>query len=131
MTGLVMQLDPEELDHIADRLAERISEELASAVVPDDGTIKGLDPHRLYTAQQVAERWNVSKDTVYRNLRRADWNGQGARFRGIDILRYEGVDVEEPVSSGRASSSTQPESPPEPTSQDAGDESYNGTLPEI
>ena len=126
-----MQLDPEELDHIADRLAERISEEFASAVVPDDGTIKGLDPHRLYTAEQVAERWNVSKDTVYRNLTRANWNGQGARFRGIDILRYEGVDVEEPVSSGRASSSTQPESPPEPTFQDAEGKPYNGTLPEI
>ena len=68
-----MQFDPEELD----RIAERLREDLSYAFVPDDGTIKGLDPHRLYTAGQVAERWNVSKDTVYRNLRRADWNGQG------------------------------------------------------
>jgi len=126
-----MQFDPEELDRIADRLAERLREDLPDAFVPDDGTIKGLDPHRLYTAEQVAERWSVSKDTVYRNLERADWNGQGARFRGIDILRYEGVDVEEPASSGRSSSGTPSESPPEPTSEDVKEKPYNGTLPEI
>jgi hypothetical protein len=126
-----MQFDPEELDRIADRLAERVREDIAEAVVPDDGTIKGLDPHRLYTAGQVAERWSVSKDTVYRNLERADWNGQGARFRGIDILRYEGVDVKESSSSGCTSSGTPSESPPEPTSEDVEDTPYNGTLPEI
>ena len=126
-----MRLDPEELDRIADRLAERLREDLSDAFVPDDGTIKGLDPHRLYTAQQVAERWSVSKDTVYRNLTRANWNGQGARFRGVDILRYEGVGVEEPASSGRSSSGTPPESSLEPTSEDAEGKPCNGTLPEI
>ena len=117
-----MHLDQEELDHIADRLAERVREDLASSVVPSSGTICGLDPHRLYTAGQVAERWSVSKDTVYRNLDRADWNGQGARFRGIDILRYEGVDVE------RARSSPDAEAPP---SGDGHGTPYDGTLPEI
>ena len=126
-----MRLDPEELDRIADRLAERLREDLPDGFVPDDGTIKGLDPHRLYTAQQVAERWSVSTDTVYRNLTRADWNGQGARFRGIDILRYEGVDVEEAASSGRASSSTPLKQSPGATPETAEGKPYNGTLPEI
>jgi len=120
-----MRLDPEELDHIADRLAERVREDIVGAVVPDDGTIKGLDPHRLYTAEQVAERWSVSKDTVYRNLDRADWNGQGARFRGIDILRYEGVDVEP---------ARTPSESDDDCSSPRGDghgTPYDGTLPEI
>ena len=120
-----MRLDPEELDHIADRLADRVREDIAGAVVPDDGTIKGLDPHRLYTAEQVAERWSVSKDTVYRNLDRANWNGQGARFRGIDILRYEGVDVEP----ARSSPDADTEDPP--AFGDGHGTPYDGTLPEI
>jgi hypothetical protein len=118
-----MRLDPEELDRIADRLAERVREDIAGAVVPSDGTVRGLDPHRLYTAGQVAERWSVSEDTVYRNLDRADWNGQGARFRGIDILRYEGVDVE------RAGSSSGADTKSPPPSGDGAP--YDGTLPEI
>jgi hypothetical protein len=120
-----MRLDQEELDHIADRLADRVREDIAGAVVPDDGTVRGLDPHRLYTAGQVAERWSVSKDTVYRNLDRADWNGQGARFRGIDILRYEGVDVE------RARSSPDADTKSPPPSGDGHGTPYDGTLPEI
>jgi hypothetical protein len=120
-----MRLDQEELDRIADRLADRVREDIAEVVVPDDGTVCGLDPHRLYTAGQVAERWSVSKDTVYRNLERADWNGQGARFRGIDILRYEGVDVEP----ARSSPDADTKSPP--PSGDGHGTPYDGTLPEI
>lgn len=125
-----MRLEDEEVNRIADRLAEKLCGRMP-ARVDTEGKIHGLDPHRLYTAQQVAERWNVSTDTVYRNLERADWNGQGARFRGVDILQYEGVDVEpDPPSSSPGGPSIQTD---ESTSPDDGGDGrpYKGTLPEL
>lgn len=122
-----MRLEREELNHIADRIAERLAEERDSTSLSADGTIKGIDPHRLYTAAQVADRWSVSEKTVRRNLQRADWNGQGARFRGVDILRYEGVDVNTPSPS---SSSGGPD-PDGPTRHGGDGRTYDSTLPEL
>lgn len=59
--------------------------------------VRGIHPHRLYSVSFVAERWNVSPDNVRKKseeeLPRSGWKGGEIRYRGIDILRYEGVDV--------------------------------------
>jgi len=128
-----MRLEQEEVEQIADQLAEKLRGRVPMRTGEED-KVCGLDPHRLYTAQQVADRWSVSKDTVYRNLDRADWNGQGARFRGIDILRYEGVDVapDPPYSSSEGEGSQDDEpTPPEESSQGGDGQPYKGTLPDL
>lgn len=60
--------------------------------------IKGIDPHKLYPVSFLEERWDYSKSAVYRisnvQLPRVDWNGGEIRYRGRDILEYEGVDVD-------------------------------------
>jgi hypothetical protein len=123
-----MRFEEEELDRLADRLAEKFRDRMPSRVTTSsEGKIHGLDPDRLYTAKQVADRWSVSETTVRRNLKRTDWNGDGVRFRGIDILRYEGVDMEASPSSQGDEPSDESD-PPEP----GGDgRKYDGQLPEI
>lgn len=64
-----------------------------------DTEIMGIVPHKLYPVSFVADRWNVSADNVRKKseeeLPRSGWKGGEIRYRGTDILRYEGVDVEE------------------------------------
>lgn len=123
-----MRFEEDELDRLADRLADKFRDRMPPRMTTSsEGKIHGLDPDRLYTAKQVADRWNVAKKTVRRNLKRTDWNGQGVRFRGIDILRYEGVDID------AQSSSPGDEAPDESdTPKPGGDgRKYDGQLPEI
>ena len=65
----------------------------------DDPEILGIKVHGLYPVSFVADRWDVSEDNVRKKsqgeLPRSDWEGGEIRYRGIDILRYEGVDVED------------------------------------
>lgn len=63
---------------------------------PDDDGVRGLDPNALYSVSSVADRWDVSTDFV-RNLDeatlpRAAWPGNDIRYRGVDVLRAEGID---------------------------------------
>ena len=98
-----MHLDfsDDEIDELADRLADRLDEKAPGLTRPElepGNTICGIDPHALYSVAFLAERWDVSESTVRRldergELPRVEWGGRGVRFRGIDILRYEGVDV--------------------------------------
>jgi hypothetical protein len=91
----------DEIDELADRLADRLDEKAPGLTRPEietADTICGIDPHALYSVAFLEERWDVSESTVRRldergELPRVDWEGRGVRFRGIDILRYEGVDV--------------------------------------
>ena len=95
-----VDLNDDELDRLAEQLVDRLPDLLLDRNVqraPDDDEILGIDPHCLYSVRFVADRWNVSTDTVYRlsdeELPRAEWQGSGVRFRGAAILEYEGVDV--------------------------------------
>ncbi|WP_263790010.1 hypothetical protein [Salinibacter sp.] len=73
--------------------------------------VKGIQPHALYSVSFVADRWNVSADNVRKKseeeLPRSDWKGGEIRYRGIDILRYEGVDVEKHISESSAKLETE------------------------
>jgi len=117
----------EVLDRLADALAERLEDRSLGLSLDEDGKLMGIDPWRLYTVSQVAERLSVSEKTVRRNLPRADWNGSGVRIRGIEILRYEGVDVEPP--SPPSSSSSPDEDTPAPPGGDG--RPYEGRLPDL
>jgi hypothetical protein len=85
----------------------------------DDPEILGIKVHGLYPVSFVADRWDVSEDNVRKKsqgeLPRSDWEGGEIRYRGIDILRYEGVDVEDHLDGSsarmkndRASQSSEP-----------------------
>lgn len=84
---------------IADSVREAIRAEMAKhgqAGAP--GEVNGIDPNKLYTVAFLAERWSIDRDQTVRDidqavLPRASWHGSGIRYRGADILRYEGVDV--------------------------------------
>lgn len=85
------------LDELPDRLAGALQQDQPEP--PDAGeAILGVRPYKLYPVAWVAERWEVSKDYVRKmpgeDLPRAPWHGGEIRYRGLDILRYEGVDVE-------------------------------------
>ena len=62
-------------------------------------TVRGLDPHALYSRKTLAERWDSSTETVRRipaaELPEASWGGGQVRYRGADVLRYEGVSESE------------------------------------
>jgi hypothetical protein len=119
----------EVLDRLADALAERLEDRSLGLSLDEDGKVMGIDPWRLYTVSQVAERLSVSEKTVRRNLPRADWNGSGVRIRGIDILRYEGVDVEPPSPPSSPRQSVEDDDDPPPPGGDG--RTYDGTLPEL
>jgi len=93
-------------ERLLSELMARISKQLgapsgSTAVTgqSEDIVIKGIQLHALYSVSFVADRWDVSDDNVRKKsdeeLPRSDWKGGEIRYRGIDILRYEGVDVEE------------------------------------
>ncbi len=146
-----MTFSDDDLDRLSDRLAEVVHAKLPDwrplVSDPEHGEILGIDPHALYSVKFLAERWEVSPDTIYRRsdekLPRADWHGTGVRYRGIDILRYEGVDLdrEEPVSQEEGvhqeapilqaeEVSSEPDRPPESGSGTA-ESNYSGKLPKL
>lgn len=86
------------------RLTERVLRELRASSIAgapgagdEDAEIRGIQLHRLYPVSFLAERWDVTADHVRKRsekeLPRANWKGGEIRYRGIHILRYEGVDV--------------------------------------
>ena len=100
-------------ERLLSKLVTRIIEELGTtshrrSAVDQRGDIevKGIELHALYSVSFVADRWNVSADNVRKKseeeLPRSDWKGGEIRYRGIDILRYEGVDVEKHMSESPA-----------------------------
>ena len=121
-TALQMELHVE-TDDLAGRIAdalrdheEKLLSELAARIARKLGTrrdtspgiglhndpeIMGIEPHKLYPVSFLAERWDVSEDNVRKKpqveLPRSGWKGGEIRYRGIDILRYEGVEVEEHI----------------------------------
>ncbi|AFJ21469.1 hypothetical protein [Salisaeta icosahedral phage 1] len=84
---------------VAERVAEQLQDEMRALVVEymmELSTVRGVDPHRLYTVSWVAKRLSLAKSTVYRKcedgtLPTASWKGNGVRIRGIEVLRYEGA----------------------------------------
>ncbi len=63
-------------------------------------TFQGIDPFRLYTVAFLADRWSYDRHDTVREitqdlLPRAQWKGGVIRYRGADILRYEGYSEEE------------------------------------
>lgn len=99
------ELRPHEERFLSDLVA-RVARELGktpdtSALIghSEDPEVMGIKVHGLYPVSFVADRWDVSEDNVRKKpqveLPRSGWKGGEIRYRGIDILRYEGVDVEE------------------------------------
>lgn len=137
------------LSELAARIIEEIgptSDSMSAIGQNGDSEIMGIVPHKLYPVSFVAERWDVSADNVRKKsdeeLPRSDWNGGEIRYRGIDILRYEGVEIDEHLdgSPSRARDSRGSRSPEIPQAKgrpslpngESGDERpYNGDLPAL
>jgi len=110
------------LSELMARISKQLGAPSGSVAVTghsEDTVIKGIQLHALYSVSFVADRWNVSADNVRKKsdeeLPRSDWKGGEIRYRGIDILRYEGVDIKEHfdgsparMRSDRASQSPEP-----------------------
>ena len=128
-----LHTDGEMEDEIAQRVVEKLRDEFGDFLKEGSshGTVRGIDPYARYDAAFLADRWTVSKDTIYRmdeeELPRAEWKGQGVRYLGLDILRYEGVDVD----SDKDNKVT--ESAPRPPAErgDGAGRPYNNSLPEL
>jgi hypothetical protein len=108
--------------------------------------IMGIQLYALYPVSFVANRWEVSPDNVRKKsdveLPRSSWKGGEIRYRGIDILRYEGVDVEQHLAEApsqleekHANRSTEPphsngrSSPP--VDENGNDRPYHTDLPDL
>jgi hypothetical protein len=92
------------LSELAARIARKLKatpDTSAGIGLSDEPEIMGIEPHGLYPVSFVADRWDVSEDNVRKKpqveLPRSGWKGGEIRYRGIDILRYEGVEVEEHI----------------------------------
>lgn len=107
MDGLQLNIDG--LGDLANQIAKKVVDLIlnnsrikrvlnsSSSSAPDE--IYGIDPYELYSTAEVAERFHMSNSGV-RNLPEEDlpqapWSGFENRYRGIDILRFEGVPVED------------------------------------
>lgn len=57
----------------------------------------GIHPDRLYSVPFLKDRWGVGSEFFYRLdedlLPRASWPGREIRYRGMDILKAEGIDT--------------------------------------
>ena len=110
----------ETLDALFDELRtlHRAIEERPRYASPKDvQIIRGIDPFRLYSVSFIAERLSLSANAVRDidpvSLPRAPWRGQYIRYRGIDILRYEGVpEAELPGTIVRLNAAMTPEAMP-------------------
>src|SRR5690606_38906140 len=82
--------------------------------------VRGVDPDALITTSVLAERWGMEADSIRRideeALPRAPWRGGGIRYRGADVLRYEGVSEEE-INGGVRPSNVIPILPQAPSSR--------------
>lgn len=105
--------------------------------------VRGVDPHALVSVEIVAERWGMQPDTVRKidraALPRVVWRGSGIRYRGADVLRYEGVGEEEIGCGAPASGAVPPNvvsiearkgAPEQPPSRWPGRPSKAGRLPQ-
>ena len=158
-----LQIDTEKLiRRLADMLRqreERLLSEFVARITEDPGVtcgspttddasghheIKGIQLHALYSVSFVADRWDVSADNVRKKseeeLPRSGWEGDEIRYRGIDILRYEGVNIEEHLDSSAPELDEKSQFPeprqPEDRSRRAGGENgnrrpYNSNLPAL
>src|SRR5690606_14322947 len=98
-SDLRQQLAADVRDVVAISLAEAF-EQLGAQPAAPGRLIRGIDPHALYSAKFLADRWEYSVSHVRDNIPREElprvkWRGGSIRYRGIDILRYEGVPDEE------------------------------------
>lgn len=86
-------------DQILDMVRAGLREMERSAPEGQTGTVMGLDPYALYSVSFVAKRFGMTPAAVRRisddDLPRAAWRGSEIRFRGRDVLIFEGVEVEE------------------------------------
>lgn len=116
MDDLVLGIDGlgKLVDSVARKTADLLKKELPLQRLITDPTpapakIYGINPYQLYTTSEVAERFHMSPSGVRRlpeeDLPRAPWQGAEIRYRGIDILRYEGVAVENLLSEAATSAS--------------------------
>lgn len=90
------------LSELMSRISKQLGRPFDSTAVTgqsDDIVIKGIQLYALYSTSFLAGRWNVSADNVRKKsqseLPRSDWKGGEIRYRGVDILRYEGVEIED------------------------------------
>jgi len=116
----IRQAVAEALDERFDELRPLLSQQ-PPAPLAVAGHVRGIDPHRLYTATQVAERLGYeSAETVQRMdaelLPRAPWRGPGVRYWGADVLRVMGVPDNEIAAAGGATIHRMP-GVPSPTPQ--------------
>ena len=90
--ALVEALDAVVHQRLQDALAERLAEVAPSAYNED----RPSDWDRWFSAEQLAERWQLDKQRVYeipdfelpfRNIA----GTRRKRYHGLDVLRYEGV----------------------------------------
>lgn len=149
------------LEAIAERVATRTRGEIEDVVAialadaigalgeraPAGGgqLVRGIDPHKLYTADFVAGRWDYSSAYVRNEipeekLPRTPWQGGTPRYRGVDILRFEGVPEEElrprnirTMESAAAEARATKKAPPAPGARPAanGSRIYNQSLPKL
>jgi hypothetical protein len=148
LADLLVQHEERLLSEVVRRIDENrpaASESVAGAR-ESNPEIMGIRLHALYPVTFLADRWDVTEDNVRKKpeseLPRSDWNGGEIRYRGIDILRYEGVDVEKHMSESpaRLENELAPELPefwrsnerPARPDKGSGDERpYNGDLPAL
>jgi len=92
------------VDSVARKIVDLMKEELplqrlSEDPMPESKQIYGINPYQLYTTREVADRFHMTPSGVRRlseeELPRAPWQGAEIRYRGIEVLRYEGVPVED------------------------------------
>ena len=104
-------------------------------VVDVASLVRGIDPHALYSRATLAARWDSAPETVRKipedELPTVRWRGAQVRYRGADVLRYEGVPEDE-INGGAARPANvhpilpAPERPPRP-----GRPAKSGSLPRL
>lgn len=111
LADMLVQHEERLLSEVVQRIEEKrpVAREAVAGVRESSAEIMGIRLHALYPVTFLAARWDVTEDNVRKKseseLPRSDWKGGEIRYRGIDILRYEGVDLEAHMSD----SSTRPE----------------------
>lgn len=116
------------LSEVVERALEDARPARARAETPTGApTVRGLDPHALYSRSTVAERWDCSIDTVRKtsDLAETEWPGKQTRYRGVDVLRAEGVPESEILAV------TRPALPLPSTSRRSGRPPKVGMLPKL
>lgn len=102
LADMLVQHEERLLSEVVRRIDDKpAASESVAGTRESNAEIMGIRPHALYPVSFVADRWDVSQSNVRKKtqeeLPRSGWKGGEIRYRGIDILRYEGVNVEEHV----------------------------------